>query len=238
MSDCPVVLNVVIATQIVFQRALYKLIMAALSLAICTGLAEVALASGVQPDKAVNSRGTAGSHSKSGRQGASAGEVVFSTGSAGKNERRLKQPAYRSIRSTDASRALIDPAQLPAGYCSVVEHIASITLNPANSGNTNTLIPGTVAIPLGRHGGSFFTEIDVPGNSGYTPPERNIAEPVYYRISLMANDGNHYIITRQTPPRFKPGETVRFNEDGFLEKSDCVMHESGQIRPNQIRPNR
>lgn len=211
---------------------LYKRIaIIALFLVVCAGLAAIAQASSVQLGKVVNSQGAAGLYSKSGRQGESIGEIVFSTREAGENERRLKQPAYRSARSTDISRALIGPARLPADYCGVVERIVPVMLNPANSGNTNTFISGTVAIPLGRHRGSFFTGVDVPGNSGYVPPERNITEPVYYRISLLANDGNRYVITQQVPPGFQLGETIRFNDDGFLEKAACVMRQPDLHQP-------
>lgn len=210
-----------------------KRIVIALFLFVCTGLSEIAPASGVRTSEVVSSREAAGSYSKFGQQGGPAGEVIFSTREAGSNERRLKRPAYRSTRSTDVSRPVFDPSRLPADYCAVVEHIAPLMPNPVNGGNTDAFISGTTAIPLGRSGGNFYTEIVVPANSGYTPPERNIAEPVYYRISLLANDGNRYLINQQFPPAFKPGETVRFNANGFPEKADCVMRQPDPFHPGQ-----
>jgi len=209
-----------------------KRIVIALFLFVCTGLSEIALASGVQTGGVVNSREAAGSHSKFGQQRKPAGEIIFSTREAGSNERRLKRPAYRSTRSIDTSGPVFDPSQLPADYCAVVEHIIPVMPDAANSGNTDAFISGTIAVPLSRHGGSFFTGIDVPANSGYTPPERNIAEPVYYRISLLANDGNRYLINQQPPPAFKPGRTVRFNTNGFPKKADCVVPQPDLLKPN------
>ena len=204
-----------------------------LFLVICTGLTGTVLAAGARSDKVVNSRNTTGSYSESGQQARIGKEVITSTEEAGKNERRLKRPAYRSTRSIDASSALADFTQLSADFCGVVERIDPITLNSANNDTTDTLIPGTVAIPFGKHGWRFFTEVDVPGNSGYVPPERNIPEPAYYRISLLANDGNRYVITRQVLPGFRLGETIRFNKDGSLERGNCVVRESGEIRLNE-----
>lgn len=203
-----------------------------LFLVICTGLTGTVLAAGARSDKVVNSKNTIGSYSESGQQARTGKEVITSTEEAGKNERRLKRPAYHSTRSIDASSALADFTQLPAGFCGIVEHIAPVMLNSANGGNTDAFISGIVAIPLGGHGGSFFTEVDVPGNSGYVPSERNITKPVYYRISLLANDGNRYVITQQVPPGFQPGETIRFNDDGFLEKAGCVMRQPDPHQPD------
>lgn len=204
-----------------------------LFLVICTGLTGTVLAAGARSDKVVNSKNTIGSYSESGQQARTGKEVITSTEEAGKNEHRLKRPAYRSARSIDASSALADFTQLPAGFCGVVERIDPITFSSANNNTADTLIPGTVAIPFGKHGGSFFTEVDVPGNSGYVPPERNIPEPAYYRISLLANDGNRYVITQQVLPGVQLGETIRFNKDGSLERGDCVMRESWKINPNK-----
>ena len=215
-----------------FTGSLGKLIFTVLLLMIDTGLMRVALTSDARQDKIVNSREIAGEYSKPRQQGKSS--VTVTTSSPDKIDEsagRRKQSTYRRIRSTDASGTSIDPARLPADYCGIVEHIAPVMLNPANGGNTDAFISGIVAIPLGRHGGSFFTEVDVPDNSGYVPSERNITEPVYYRISLLANDGNRYVITQQVPPGFQPGETIRFNDDGFLEKAACVMRQPDLHQP-------
>jgi len=220
MINCPIII-------------LYGRIVTVLFLVICTGLTGAVLAADVRSDKVVNSRDVTDSYSESGRQAKTRKEVIISTEEAGKNERRSKRPAYRGTRSIGASSALADFTQLPADFCGVVERIDPVTFNPANNDTTDTFISGTVAIPLGKHGGGFFTEVDVPGNSGYVPPERNIPESTYYKISLVAGDGNYYVITQQILPRFKPGDTIRFNRDGSLEKGGCVMRESGKINPNK-----
>ena len=217
-----------------FIGSLGKLIFTVLFLMIDAGLMRVALASDAQRDKIVNSREIAREHSKQRQQGKSSVTTTTSTlDKLDESAGRRKQSTYRRIHSTDASRTLIDPARFPAGYCGVVEHIAPVMRNPANNGNTDAFISGTVAIPLGGHGGSFYTGIDVPGNSGYVPPERNIVEPVYYKISVLANDGNHYVITQQVPPRFRPGEAIRFNDDGSLKKAGCVMSQPDSHPPSQ-----
>ncbi|MXS81073.1 hypothetical protein SAMN05216317_10510 [Nitrosomonas eutropha] len=217
-----------------FTGSLDKLIFTVLFLMIGAGLMRVALASGARQDKIVNSQEITEEYSKPRQQVKSSVTATTSSpnkidGSAGGQ----KRSTYRRIYSTDASRTLINPARLPADYCGVVEHIVPVMLNPANGGNTDTFISGIVAVPLGRHWGSFFTEVDVLGNSSYVPPERNIAEPIYYRISLLANDGNRYVITQQVPPGFQPGETIRFNDDGLLEKAGCVMREPDPHQPGR-----
>lgn len=202
--------------------------------AACVALAEAAQASGTEQDEIVHSWSSVGMHSQSAQQKKPGAAVTFSsTDIIGGKENRLKQPPYRHIRSTDVSRTLVYPALLPVNRCGVVERIDLVVSNSANNGYANTMIMGAIAIPAGRHGAKFFTEIAAPGNSGYTPPQRNIAESVHYQISLMTNGGNRYVITQQIPPRFGPGETVRLNRDNFLERSDCVTYEPDRYKSDR-----
>lgn len=221
MLNCPV-------------SACCKLLMLTLFPAVCAALAETALASGTEQGEVVHSWSSVGTHSQFTQQKKPSAAVTFSsTDITGGRENRLKQPPYRRIRSTDVSRTLVYPALLPVNRCGVVERIDPVVLNSANNGYANAMIMGAIVIPAGRHGAKFFTEIAAPGNSGYTPPQRNIAEPVHYQISLMTNGGNRYVITQQIPPRFGPGETVRLNRDNFLERSDCVMYESDRYKSDR-----
>lgn len=153
--------------------------------------------------------------------------AVLSSTEAGQSQSNngLKRPPYRRIRSADAAAAFTPPRLLAPERCGIVDHIEFV-MQPyhSGSGDANTFIPGTAVMPYGQHGEKlFFADVAVTGNSGYFPLHKNIVEPVYFKIGLLADDGNYHIITQRIPPQFQMGDTVRFGHSGFLEKTDCMM---------------
>lgn len=199
----------------------HKLILILLLL-VCGLFAKKTLASGAEQNRAVRSWSSIGAHSPSGA------EKIFSSTDTDMWEVDTKRPAYRSIHSTGASRALTNIMPFPVNYCGRVERIDPVVLSVTGNDHANSMIAGTIAIPVGRRGAGFFTDIAVPENIGYTPFERNIIEPIHYQISLIVDDGGRYVITQKMFPKFEPGEIVRLNSDGFLEKGDCVGYEPGK----------
>lgn len=161
--------------------------------------------------------------------------AVLSSTEAGQDNSELKKPPYRRTRSTDAAAAFIPPQLLAPGRCGIVDRIEFV-MQPyyGDPGRVDTFIPGMAAIPYGQHGEKlFYADVAVAGSSGYFPPHKNIVEPVYFKIGLLADDGHYHVMTQRTPPQFQTGETVRLGHSGFLEKADCVMPESDQHRPGR-----
>lgn len=151
--------------------------------------------------------------------------AVLSSTEAGQDNSGLKKPPYRHTRSTDAAAAFTPPRLLAPGRCGIVDHIEFVR-QPyhGDPGRADTFIPGMAAIPYGQHGEKlFYADVAVAGSSGYFPPHKNIVEPVYFEVSLLADDGNYHVITQRIPPQFQAGETVRLGHSGLLEKADCVM---------------
>lgn len=202
-------------------------------LVTCDMLVEITWASDVNQPRTERSWSSTDTHSRSDPHKRLRSAVTSSSIDVSEQINQSKHSSFRSIRSTDISQAAIFPPQLSVNRCGMVERIEPVVLNTTSSNYMGAAIVGTVRLPTGQYGAKFFTEIVVPGESGYMPPERNIAEPVYYQISLIADDGNHYVIIQQTAPQFEPGETVRLNSNGFLEKSDCVMREFRRINPDK-----
>lgn len=205
---------------------------------IGTALAGYIPVAGARQQADVVSQDTSSGYKSIRYQGKLAAAVTLSSTEIGRDEIRSKKPPYRRIRSDDAGRrTFVSPSFFPPGHCGVVDYIEPVMQSYYNDhagGGVSEFISGMVALPFGRHGEkSFFADVGVAASSGYYPPEKNIAEPVYFRIGLMANDGNHYVITQQFPPQFQVGETVRLNRAGFLEKIECVMHDFGQHNPNR-----
>lgn len=177
----------------------------------------VALAAEVEQNRTVRSWSSTGVYSQP------SAARVFSSTEMGNEGHNAKQPSYRSTRSIEAGKELVDMALLPAGYCGCVERIEPILLDTAGGNYMDGMIIGTVVLPagVGQKGAGFFTDVAVPADSGYVPLERNIAEPVYYQISLLAKDGKRYEVTQSLPPQFALGELVQLNRNGVLEKSGC-----------------
>lgn len=151
--------------------------------------------------------------------------AVLSSTEAGQDNSGLKKPSYRRTRSTDAAAAFTPPRSLAPGRCGIVDHIEFVRqLYHGDSGSAGTFISGMAAIPYGQHGEKlFYADVAVAGSSGYFPPHKNIVEPIYFKISLLADDGNYYVITQRIPPQFQTGESVKLGHSGLLEKADCVM---------------
>lgn len=151
--------------------------------------------------------------------------AVLSSTEAGQDNSGLKKPPYRRTRSTDAAAAFTPTRLLASGRCGIVDHIEFVRqLYHSNPGSAGTFISGMAAIPYGQHGEKlFYADVAVAGSSGYFPPHKNIVEPIYFKIGLLADDGNYYVITQRIPPQFQTGESVRLGHSGLLEKADCVM---------------
>ena len=147
---------------------------------------------------------------------------VVSSAEVEQDDSGLKKPPYRRIRSTDAAIAFIPPRLFASGRCGIVDHIEFVA-HPYHD-NSGVFIAGMAAMPYGQHGEKlFYADVTVAGNTGYSPPYKNIVEPVYFKIGLLADDGKYHVITQRIPPQFKTGESVRLNRSGFLEKADCVI---------------
>lgn len=139
---------------------------------------------------------------------------------------RPVKKSYRRIGSADI--AYTPYTDLPSTvHCGIVNHIEffdqSVFYGIGQA--LNPVISGFVAMPFGRQGDkSFFANVETLGISGYTPIEKNI-DPVLFSIGLTMDDGNYYVITQRSPPRFQQGDTVMRNRDGLLERANCMPND-------------
>jgi len=130
--------------------------------------------------------------------------------------------SYRHIGNIERSGFSSESATLPVDTCAIVDHIEQVSMTNDINNSMDTRITGTIALSAGRHADkAFYTDVDIPANQGYRPPQRNIDKTDYFRIYLATFDGNLHIVTQAVPPRFMPGDTVLLQNSGFLEAADC-----------------